>query len=312
MNGCLTLVFDVPYMQATLFDFSGKVLLEERKDFSRVGSFAVLARRLRVFMERAADVARASRVTVRQVLVTVPGLLDAQTGVVLSAVNFPQLNGLDIRRLVPAGLGWPCHTAPLGLAFYYGEPLAEDPDRRIMLIHWDLGVGVLCGVGQKLVAVGVPGEKPNLCWEEFGHTAIARGGVPCHCGRSGCLEAHVGGWAMIRDIGDDTIQTLPQLVAAAQKPTPRLSRVLRKASRVLGEEVASTVQLLDVTDIILSGPVAPLMSPFRKDFLEGLSRIMKHRPDAMPRLSIQSEPEKTMQTGAFRLARRVFLYPLEY
>jgi predicted NBD/HSP70 family sugar kinase len=311
-NGCLTFVFDVPYMQATLFDFSGKVILEERKDFSRVGSPAALTRRLRAFMDRAADVARVSKVIIRQVLITVPGLLEAKTGVVLSAVNFPQLNGLDIRRLVPTGLGWACHTAPLGLAFYYGERLTDDPTRRIMLIHWDLGVGVLCGVGQKLISFGIPGEKPNLCWEEYGHTAIGRGDVPCQCGRTGCLEAHVGGWAMIRDLRDDTIRTLPHLVVSAQNRTPRMTRILRKAARLLGEEVALTVQLLDITDIMISGPVAPLMSPFRNDFLEGLSRIMKNRPDVIPGLSIQNEPEKTMQTGAFRLARRVFFYPLEY
>ncbi len=305
-NACVTIIFDVPFMQVTMFDFGGRILVEDRLDLSSVRNRAAVTRRLDRFLERVVKMAAGQGIRVRQAFAAMPGILDTHSGSVVQAVNFPALNGLNVQEVVAKHGDWPCYIGPLGLAFYYGESEAAETTGPSLLIHWDLGIGALCGEGPELIRYGSGEKGGHLCWDEFGHTRLNRPGPDCHCGRNGCLEAHVGGWAILRNLNDPAIRTLADLASAADRKSVR--QAVSRAASIVGEELTWPVQLLRVRNVIITGPMAPMIHDASDAIREGLGKAI-HEADEMPAVHVSLHPEKSMQRGAFEVAKRLYLYP---
>ncbi|MEX2607795.1 MAG: ROK family protein [Kiritimatiellia bacterium] len=307
-NVCITLVFDVPFFQGALLDFSGKVLIEIREDLSELETRSAVIRRMDRFLNRANKVAESRGARIHQVVAAMPGILESGTGKVLSAVNFPQLNGLDLHKRIPERFGWPCQSTPHGLAFFYGETEHVSSETRVMVVYWDLGIGVIAGRGNELFRIGVPSGQGDPCFAELGHIRIGREPGLCHCGRRGCLEAHVGGWAMLRDLNDPKIATLSGLIDALTTGDKKAVAVLNTAARILGEELIWPLQLAGVERICLTGPLAPVLSMAKAAFCDGLAKGFEGAELERLRPAISEDPAAAMRRGAFLQAKRAFLY----
>lgn len=307
-NACITLVFDVPFFQGALLDFSGKVLTETREDLSNLDTRPAVMRRMDRFLARAKKLAESKGIRIHQVVAAMPGLLESGTGKVLSAVNFPQLNGLDLQKRIPTKYGWPCQSAPHGLAFFYGETEHVAPETRVMVVHWDLGIGVMAGKGNELLRIGTSPGKGAPCFAELGHIRIGREPWLCHCGQKGCLEAHVGGWALLRDLNDPKLNTLSGLMKAVEQKRKKPVSVLNMAAKLLGEELIWPLQLVGVEQIRITGPLAPVLSEMTDAFCEGLSKGFDGAELECLRPTISEDPEAAMRRGAFLQAKKLFLY----
>jgi predicted NBD/HSP70 family sugar kinase len=96
------------------------------------------------------------------------------------------------------------------------------------------------GVGAGLVIDGRPIVGSRSAAGEIGHVVVGTdGGLPCACGKHGCLET----WLAV-----------PRLKAAIATDPAGLDAVLDEAGRRLGIALAPVVAALNLAEVVLSGP----------------------------------------------------------
>lgn len=311
-NMTVSLVFDVPFLHASLADFSMTPVLREVFDLSTVSTKAKLFGVIRDFLTRAQSqsVMRSGRI--RQVAVFVPGLLDQSSGMVRNAVNFPLLNGVDFEALVHESMPLPCSSVPLGLAFYFGESEHLPANSNNMVIYWDLGIGVVFGHGDRLCALGNDARDGAATLSELGHIRIRKNGRKCHCGNNGCLEAYVGGWAMIEELKRKSVRGLNDLIHLVLRGDNAAVKTAREVAETMGRHLAWPVQVMQSDRILVSGPLAPIFAMVADDFRRGLADMFDEKE--IDRLNPQASPvfEERFLRGAHRLAMRLFSHPQDY
>ena len=306
-NAVLVLVFDVPFFQATLLDFAAQPLLEQRLDLSRARHAEDIADAINAFSRNALDLAAHDGIRVRQVVGGFPGLLDPADGTVLHAVNFPALDGLNLARLF-AAKRLPAWSASLGLCFFFGETADLPDDATTLVVHWDLGVGMIVGRGENIVSQQFDGDgAPQI--PEAGHICIAPGGRDCRCGRKGCLEAYTGGQAMLSDLAGGDIRTLGDLLAALQDRRQGALVVARRAARTLARHMAWPTQFFGVERIVVTGPMSVAFDLLATAFRQGLADTLP--PEIVNSIAVQPSPDPrgSLRTGACHLATRLVLDP---
>ncbi|HEY6789869.1 MAG TPA: ROK family transcriptional regulator [Trebonia sp.] len=217
-------------MSGAVLDLFGQV--KTRVELPREGASGEAAVRLAV---RLAHQLRAA--TNRPLLgigVGSPGVVD-RSGVVLNAPNLGWA-GIDLtdvlrRELdVAVYVANDANTAVLG-EHTFGQTAAAD----LMLLRVGTGVGAGLVVGGALV------EGHTSAAGEIGHVVVDPGGVRCACGRVGCLE---------------TVLAVPHL--------RRRDRSLASVGTTLGEVLAPVVAALNLSEIVLAGPLDLLDGELRE------------------------------------------------
>lgn len=311
-NLTISLVFDVPFLHASVADFGLNPILREVRDLTGLASRDELKEVVRDFAARAREMAQQRGARLRQAVVYLPGLLDPQTGMVRKAANFPLLDGIDFRSQISAAAGVTCQSAPLGLAFYFGESESLPPNANAMVIYWDLGVGVVFGHGDQICSLGVNREDGKPTLPELGHIRIEKAGRRCHCGRQGCLEAYTGGWALMEMVKRKSVGRLSDLIRLVEHGDGEALRLARHAAELLGRHLAWAIQVMRTDRIRVCGPMAPVFERVKNSFQQGLSVILT--PEEIKRLDPAASParEERFLRGAHRLARRLFTHPDDY
>ncbi len=312
VNMTVSLVFDVPFLHASLADFSMNPVWRNMVDLSGVSAKEDLLSVIKDFLGQAKKQAADRNARIRQIALYLPGLLDPMLGQVRKAVNFPLLNGLDFTTLTSKERGVPCAVIPLGIAFYFGESELLPPDSNNMIIYWDLGVGVIFGHGDQPCALGCDPRDGSPTLAELGHIRIQKGGRRCHCGNTGCLEAYVGGGAMIEAMKRKSIQNLNDFIQVVMQGDATALRVARQAVETLGRELAWPIQVMQTKRILICGPLAPVFALFIEDFRRGLGALFDNREIAGLAPQVTPWQEERFLRGAHRLATRLFSRPSEY
>ncbi|HET7018524.1 MAG TPA: ROK family transcriptional regulator [Streptosporangiaceae bacterium] len=163
-----------------------------------------------------------------------PGVVDGR-GIVLNAPNLGwddvNLTGILLSELgVPVYVANDANVAVLG-EHTFGETAAAD----LMLVRIGTGVGAGLVVGGALV------EGHTSAAGEIGHVVVDPAGARCSCGRVGCLE---------------TVLAVPHL--------RRLDRSLAAVGIILGEVLAPVVGALNLSEIVLAGPLDLLDGELRE------------------------------------------------
>jgi len=309
-NLLLSASFEGTELRGSLTDLAGRIVHAHREQLRAAAAQSAVLDALDVFTRESLTHSRRARGTVRQVFLALPGLLDAETGAVLQAANLPALNGLDLRSHLERRLSLPCHTGSLGLAYYYGEAEVLPANTTVMVVHWDLGIGVVFGRNEEVLTLAAGADPSRRQIPELGHVRIVRDGYPCTCGNHGCLEAYAGGWALLRDLRHlPEREGLNDLVSRGLEGDRAVLGAVRRAAFMLGQHLAWAIQVMGAQQIVVSGPLAPLFERVASDFRRGLARTF--RRDEIDRLdpAASPDPQGRLQRGAFLLARRLFLYP---
>jgi predicted NBD/HSP70 family sugar kinase len=129
----------------------------------------------------------------------------------------------------------------------------ENAGENLLLVRVGGGVGAGMIIGGHLY-VG-----DHFAAGEIGHVVVDDSGPLCKCGRHGCLEAIVSAPLLaqrLSGVGDDD-----------------RARFLDEAGRHLGLALATLVGALDLSEIVLSGPMDLLDDRFRTAALE----TIRHR-----------------------------------
>jgi glucokinase len=131
---------------------------------------------------------------VNSIGVGVPGTVDARRGVVVFAPNIFMVNR-EIVKTIQAVYEVPVYVAQDTRAAAWGEYMAGAGRGLASIAIVTLGTGIGCG----MVIDGKIFHGALNSAGEFGHQIVAIDGNPCNCGRRGCLEAHAGGPAIVRE-----------------------------------------------------------------------------------------------------------------
>ncbi|WP_018143853.1 ROK family transcriptional regulator [Alloscardovia criceti] len=127
------------------------------------------------------------------------------------------------------------------------------PEDSFIYISSDVGIGgAYIDHGALVTGTwGVAGE--------IGHLSVSMGGPVCRCGRRGCMEMYAGRKALLNAAGcenaaaldaDESFTWLSQKLVGSD---PKASDVMSEATRAMASAIVSTVNILDITKIIIGG-----------------------------------------------------------
>lgn len=191
--------------------------------------------------------------SIRAIGIGTPGTID-RASMLLAGVNpnLPFWVGHDPRQLVPAHLG---------------IPVASDNDANLMALGeaWlrgseglTVGITVGSGIGCGLVNGGRLYHGAHGWAMELGHIISVQQGVPCTCGRNGCLEAYtsVDGIRrrIIGELGDICSPKDGLLgILATRESFPRVGEIIQEGMTILARGIANLIVLLDPDRVVLGG-----------------------------------------------------------
>lgn len=249
-------------------------------------------------LERLAGAARARGVALSGIGLGVPGIVDAERGVVGRDVHYvPELAGV-----------------PLGerLAGRLAVPVFVDNDvNALALAEWRWGAGrgarslvmlaLGTGVGGGIILEGRLHRGQAGFGGELGHVPIAFEGPPCICGGRGCLKAYVSG----TDIALRGAERLGRPVAAADvfrlaaDGDAAADALVEEICAALGAGLAIIVNGLNPERVLLAGSVAKSLRPLEGRLRAALARYAFPEAVRSTRLEILSlDKDATVRGGA--------------
>jgi len=310
-NASLGLVFDPPYVFVQLEDFAATPLLTLSASLFGCRRSEKIAEKVCSLVEQALAEVQGRRLILRNAFAALPGVLEPGTGAVKRAVNFPALESLDVSALMQTHFQVPTLANSLGMAYYYGEAPDIPASTTAMVIYWDLGLGFAFGRDRQLLTVH-GGDEGGRTISELGHISIDANGPRCHCGEQGCIEAYVGGWVLLQQFANDGVTSLEDLVALAASGHEGFQGTLRETSHLFGRHLAGAIQMFGVTEVRITGPLAPLFNYGRNEFFAGLAGIIGEQRSSSIQVKVSEDSKARLLAGASRAARRAFLYPDEF
>ncbi|MCW2735364.1 MAG: hypothetical protein JWN97_8, partial [Nocardioides sp.] len=165
--------------------------------------------------------------------------------------------------------GWDRYDVPGHLQRHYPVPVLVDNDvnimalgeRRLHLRDVDdlVLIKVATGIGAGIVSGGVLQRGAQGTAGDLGHVRVpGAADVPCRCGNTGCLEAVAAGPALaaaVRAQGGSA-ETGGDVVDLVRAGSQVAMAVVRQAGRDIGEVVATMVNLINPSVVVIGGQVA--------------------------------------------------------
>ena len=148
-----------------------------------------------------------------------------------------------------------------------------------------LYVSAATGIGSGLVVQGTPPRVirgVHGLAGEIGHTLLAPGGKPCHCGNHGCAETLVSGWALRDALGIEAGASLSEGVEHHRDPD-LVAETLNQAGEALGLLLLNLHLTLNPERIVIGGSLVKLGAPLLDPALAFFTRHQNHLlPQAPP------------------------------
>jgi predicted NBD/HSP70 family sugar kinase len=182
-----------------------------------------------------------------------PGPVEHDTGRPVKPPIMPGWDGFDVVRYMQRALPVPVLVDNDVNIMALGERTAFWPDHDNLLF-----IKIATGIGAGIISSGELQRGANGTAGDLGHVRVPRGDdVLCRCGNYGCLEALASGPAIARQLqaqglaatnGGDVLR----LVAAGNL---QAIQALRQAGRDVGDVLATVVNLLNPSMIVIGGSV---------------------------------------------------------
>ena len=195
--------------------------------------------------------------------VSVPGLIDRETGTVETSPNLEWKN-VPLRRILMNRLNLPIYiendaNAAAFSELWYG-PLNEANVRTLIFIL------VVEGLGTGLIINGELHVGSRLGLGGFGHMSIDPNGELCSCGRRGCWETFASERATVERFHRVTakqgvpIVSLNDLIALANKNDEMALQSLKITAEYLGEGISNLVHGLYPETVVIGGNITAAWS----------------------------------------------------
>ena len=220
---------------------------------------------------------------IRNIGVGVPGTVNRRTGRFEYANNLPNCKG-NVRQLLQGRTSKKIYLENDANAAAWGEyiSLAKKPDSFVMVT---LGTGVGAGIIQD----GKILQGVNYAAGEMGHMTIRYNGIPCSCGRCGCLEAYASAKALTAQArkkmekkkksllwelcGQNKEQINGKLIFDAYRQEDKTAvKIVEKYAMYLSEGLANIINILQPQVLCSGGGISrsgdiliPLLQELAKD-----------------------------------------------
>lgn len=183
--------------------------------------------------------------------VVMPGPFDFQGTLTVGSTALPGWTGQDVTALMSAALGTPVTIENDATAAAVGEHLygVGRNLRHVCLVYFGLGLGL------GLLLDGEPYRGAFGNAGEIGHLPAVAQGLPCVCGRHGCLERYVSPPALqetlrLSGIGPVDAAGIARLQAEGH---PAVLGWIAQAGALLAPVLAMLESLFDPETIVLGG-----------------------------------------------------------
>jgi predicted NBD/HSP70 family sugar kinase len=244
-----------------------------------LGPIEVLTRLEQIARDLFAEVGRPMS-HLRGVGIGLPGPVDFHHGM---AVNPPIMEGWHLFPVADH-----CRSV-------FGVPVLVDNDVNIMALgeHWVMEIKVDdfvfikvgTGIGSGLILGGKLHRGATGAAGDIGHVRTTTDDVLCRCGNNGCLEATAGGAAIaahLRERGYEATGSR-DVVGLVEKGNREATRAVRSAGRLIGQVLASTVNLLNPAMIMIGGDMAKA----EPQLLAGIREVVYQRSTTLSTTDLQ-------------------------
>jgi glucokinase len=210
--------------------------------------------------------------------VCVPGWVESERGVLLSATNLPCWRNFPLARKIEKHYGLPTRLTNDASAAALAEAKWGAGAGHESIFYVSLGTGI----GTAIVRDGkiYHGRAGGGC--EGGHMTVNFSGPLCGCGKRGCVEMYASGTAisrrarsllgstrnkqsrMLKMAGGKISDVTTETVNKAARSGDKLAReVLEEASDHLAVWLGNIIDLLEPEVIIVGGGIGRVMTSFR-------------------------------------------------
>ncbi|GAA4840375.1 ROK family transcriptional regulator [Garicola koreensis] len=182
--------------------------------------------------------------------------------------------------------GWDGFDVPAHLRRTFDVPILVDNDVNAMvlgehdMVYPDVDhmmfVKTATGVGAGIISDSQLQHGAQGAAGDLGHVAVPDGDqTPCTCGNLGCLEAVASGAAIVARLREQGFDVTGQaeMVELVRSADPAAVRTVRQAGRQVGAVLASCVNLLNPSVIVIGG----LVSTAGEHFLAGIRESVYSR-----------------------------------
>ncbi|MCO4254811.1 ROK family transcriptional regulator [Pseudarthrobacter cellobiosi] len=232
-------------------DLGGNVLAEQRlvQDVAD-GPEAVLHR---VVEEGRSLLGKAGRSAndLSGVGIGLPGPVEHATGRPVKPPIMPGWDGFDVVRYVQRSMPVPVLVDNDVNIMALGERTAYWPDEDNFLL-----IKVATGIGSGIISNGQLQRGANGTAGDLGHVRVPRGDeVLCRCGNYGCLEALASGPAVAADLSRQGVPAAKgsDVLRLVGEGNLQAIQALRQAGRDVGDVLATVVNLLNPSVIVIGG-----------------------------------------------------------
>ncbi|NLE64812.1 MAG: ROK family protein [Elusimicrobia bacterium] len=256
-----------------LVDPRGKVLLRSSLATKHFGkSPEALIEAICEAVEALTGKNRLGKKDISGVGIGLPGLVDADKGVVRMLPNIPGWAEVPLRRIMERRLGLSVRI--------------ENDVNMITLGEWEYGAGkgienLICmtmgtGVGAGLILNNAIYRGPGFAAGEIGHAPLHQKGPVCGCGGWGCFEQYVGNKRLQKDAArlfgkkDISLEDVSRRAAEGKK---KALKFWAQVGETVGQGLIGPVNILNPERIIVGGGVARSLE-FMKPAIE---KVLKQR-----------------------------------
>jgi glucokinase len=200
-----------------------------------------------------------------------PGNIDLERGVIVDSANLGWKN-VQLKEILQKEFGCPAVILNDVDAGVYGEYRfgAGKNARCVIGVFPGTGIGGGCVLDGQLIR-----GKSMSCFE-IGHIEVSPDGLPCGCGRTGCLETEASRLAisaqaamaayrgeaphLLAAAGTDLSEIRSGMLAEAIKAGDSIiERIVERAARQIGRAVGDVVNLLLPDVVVLGGGLVEAM-----------------------------------------------------
>lgn len=179
---------------------------------------------------------------------TLPAVIDSDKGEIVLAPTL-QLKDNSLDRIT-RHLKYPAYVSNDATSAGYAEWFTLSAQRNMAYIFLENGVG-----GAVLLD-GAPYEGVNRRSGEFGHMCVEPNGLPCKCGKCGCLEAYCS----TSRISDDLGISLEQFFEELEQQNQDYQKLWQDVLNHLAIGINNIRMALDC-DVVIGGFLAQFMEP---------------------------------------------------
>ena len=284
---------EVKFGSVILTDLAAHVIWREEVDFGDHDEPETVLNSIAQLVRKAFSKAEEKKRHILGLGISLPGLVDVSSGVLLFAPNMrwsevPVKEWLEKEFDIPIYVDNKANMAALAES-YFGS--ARDSE-YVLYINITAGVGSGIVLNQRIMA-GVSGLAG-----EVGHMTINPDGPKCNCGSYGCWETYVSALAVFRRVRECILQgeesqlsevvrdgferiTIPLMVEAARNGDRVALESLEKTGYYLGVGLANLINTFNPQKVVLGGYVTQAY-----EFL--LPVIQKNGPGTSPSLATRS------------------------